>query len=478
MQILVLEASTTSAKAMLYDQNLGIVDIQVKAYSDSINANGTHDVDGLFYALMDIGRQVAAGHDIAAVALIGTWHSLLVCNANLEPITRCFTWVSTMGNEITKQIRQNNKLVSDLYSSTGCMVNTTYPLYKLMHLSQNGMDLSNCRIMGENDYIFYRLTGEIATSISAASGSGFLNIRELKWNDLSTCLSGIKKEQLPPIYDYGMSAPLRQDIAERLNIAAGIPVTIPQADGAMNHLGAGALRPGIMTLSVGTSAAARMIRSKPEAMASEGTWCYYAPTSWLGGVATAGATSCLDWFMHHMAGEISYKEFEDDLIIEKDSPYFLPFLFGERCPGWNDTRYGGFHCLRSKHGKQALYGAILEGVLYNLFHAYQYLVKASGTPTTILISGGITNSTCWMQMIADIWQQSFTIRRDTSQASMLGGAAIAMHVLDELPDVTTFNIDYKNSVPINPRSEMANFYAERFAGYKMLYNLDDRISFK
>jgi gluconokinase len=245
----------------------------------------------------------------------------------------------------------------------------------------------------------------------------------------------------------------------------------------MNQLGVGALRPGVMTLSVGTSAAARMVRSKPEAMAAEGTWCYYAPTSWLGGVATAGATSCLDWFMHHFAGEVTYKEFEKDLTIKKDNPYFLPFLFGERCPGWNDNRSGGFYCLRSKHSKQDLYGAVLEGVLYNMYHAYQYLVKASSTPKTILLSGGITNSALWIQMIADIWQRSFCILRDSSQASMLGGAAVAMHILGELPDITNINIDYKNSVTISPRPEMASLYAERFAEYKMLYEQDHIIAF-
>jgi gluconokinase len=453
---------------MRYDNKLGVVECRGKAYSDAVNLNGNHEIRGLFGELMEIGRQVAESHDISAVAVVGTWHSMVLCDEKIEPVTPCYTWTSTLGNDITRLIRKDEKLVNELYTSTGCMVNTTYPLYKLVHLYRNNFNLSKCRILGENDYIFYRLTGEIATSKSAASGSGFLNIHELKWNDLSASISGIKKSQLPPLFDYDMSAPLKEDMAALLNIEPGIPVTVSQADGAMNQLGAGALVPGRMTLSVGTSAAARMIRNKPSLQVPEGTWCYYAPSSWLGGVATAGASSCLDWFMKHFAGETGYKELEDNLVIKKDGPFFMPFLFGERCPGWNDNRNGGFLGLNGGHDKRDLYAALLEGILYNLYHSYQYLVKACGIPEKIFLSGGIVNSKVWMQMIADIWQRCFTVK-DFSQASMLGGAAIAMHILGHIGDIVKFNLNGNEVEIIRPRPEMAEFYADRFEKYKKLY---------
>lgn len=468
MQVLVLEASTTSAKAMRYDDKLGVVEYRAKAYSEAVNVNDNHNIRKLFRELIEIGRQVAGGHDISAIAVVGTWHSMVLCDEKIEPVTPCYTWKSTLGSEITRDIRSDEKLTKELYTSTGCMVNTTYPLYKLVHLYRNNFDVSKCRILFENDYIFYRLTGEIATSKSAASGSGFLNIRELKWNDLSAKISGIKTSQLPPLFDYDMSAPLKKDIAQLLNVEPGIPVTISQADGAMNQLGAGALALGRMTLSVGTSAAARMVRKKPSLKIPEGTWCYYAPTSWIGGVATAGATSCLDWFMKNFAREIGYKELEDNLTIKKDGPFFMPFLFGERCPGWNDNRKGGFVGLNGGHDIRDLYAALLEGVLYNLYHSYLYLVKECGNPEVIFLSGGITNSKVWMQMIADIWQRSFTVK-ETSQASMLGGAAIALNILRQIDDITKFNLDGDEALVIHPRKEMAGFYAERFEKYKKLY---------
>ena len=468
MQVLVLEASTTSAKAMRYDNKLGVVEYRGKTYSEAVNVNGNHNIRELFRELIEIGRQVAGGHDISALAVVGTWHSMVVCNEKIEPVTSCYTWTSTLGSDITKAIRKDEKLVKELYTSTGCMVNTTYPLYKLVHLYRNNFNLSKCRILGENDYIFYCLTGEIATSKSAASGSGFFNIRELNWNDLSANISGIKKSQLPPLFDYDMSAPLKKDMAELLNIEPGIPVTVSQADGAMNQLGAGALVPGRMTLSVGTSAAARMARNKPSMQIPKGTWCYYAPASWLGGVATAGATSCLDWFMKNFAGETGYKEMEDNLAIKKDGPFLMPFLFGERCPGWNDNRRGGFLNLDGGHDIRDLYAALLEGVLYNLYHSYLYLVKECGNPDVILLSGGIANSKVWTQMIADIWQRCFTIK-DTSQASMLGGAAIALHILGYINDITKFNLDGNKVEIIHPKPEMAEFYSERFEKYKKLY---------
>ena len=468
MQVLVLEASTTSAKAMCYDSQLGVVQVQGQPYGEQVNKDGEHDVDGVFAALVKIGAEVAQGRDIDAVALVGTWHNMMLCDTHARPITPAFTWVSTLGNHITRKIRGDHGLTRKIFESTGCMVNSTYPLYKLMHLYESGMEVGNCLVMGENPQFFYRLTGELATSRCSASGSGFLNIQTLDWSDIALELAHVKKSQFPAFTDDFGCAPLTEEAARLLGLRPGIPVVVGQADGAMNQLGAGALRKGCMTFSMGTSAAVRMATEHSDLSNAMGTWCYYAPTTRLCGAATAGATSCVDWFMDTMAGGKGYAELAAGLEIEKDAPYFMPFLYGERCPGWNDTRTGGFSGILGKHTVKHMYAAILEGTLFNIYQSYLCLEAFSGKPQEILISGGIVNSEEWLQMAADLWQREMKVQ-NTAQASMLGGTIMALKVLGEVQDITQTGAVGEIIRTVVPRPEMTERYQSRYEGYLKRY---------
>ena len=58
---------------------------------------------------------------------------------------------------------------------TGCLVNSTYPYFKLMHKKENGTLLSHVKIGGQGEYNTYRLTGAWVTTLAMASGTGLVN---------------------------------------------------------------------------------------------------------------------------------------------------------------------------------------------------------------------------------------------------------------------------------------------------------------
>ena len=66
-------------------------------------------------------------------------------------------------------------------------------------------------------------------------------------------------------------------------------------------------------------------------------------TDWMSGAAVSGACNCIDWFREKfMGGRMSFAELDLGEELPGRMPVFLPFLFGERNPGWNDGRMGGF----------------------------------------------------------------------------------------------------------------------------------------
>jgi gluconokinase len=178
---------------------------------------------------------------------------------------------------------------------------------------------------------------------------------------------------LPRVVESEYTAPLGQDAARILGLSKGIPVLITGADGCMNHVAAGAFGADIMTLSVGTSAALRMASSRPILAEHPSTWCYVGvENKWVIGSATAGAGNCVGWIGKTILGPktgLSLQELDAGAqasLLRGDGPIFLPFLVGERCPGWDDTRTGMLCNLKISHDIYDLYYAVLEGVLFNL----------------------------------------------------------------------------------------------------------------
>jgi gluconokinase len=148
-------------------------------------------------------------------------------------------------------------------------------------------------------------------------------------------------------------------------------------------------------------------------------------------------------------------------------PHFLPFIFGERCPGWNDAKPGGFYGLRDRHGPVDLYFSVLEGILFNLYQCYEALCAASGkTPSQIQLSGGILNSERWMQLCADIFGRELFCAK-IPHSSMVGGAVLAMAVTGHLDRIDRYQVETGKTVYPNP--EMRGLFQERYQRYLSFY---------
>nr|WP_122012938.1 FGGY-family carbohydrate kinase [Maliibacterium massiliense] len=470
MAILIMEASTSSAKAMVYDAARGVQRVVTEAYPASVSDVATHDALGVFDAMMAAGKACAQGYAIDCVSLGGTWHSMVMLDEAMQPTTRCLTWAYTGAAATAAKLRQDEALTAELYGRTGCMVHTIYPAYKYLSLKARDALGGGRYVAGQSDYNFYRLTGNWWVSHSMASGTALLNTHSLAWDEKMLALTGLTPDCLPQLVTHEQTAPLLADMAARLGVPAGIPVVSPHPDGALNQVGAGAMAPRVMTLSVGTSAALRMAFDRPVLPAKPGgTWCYVGPGKWLCGAATSGATNCVDWFVKTLLGkQYSFDELEQMARdVQGDYPVFTPFLYGERCPGWRDDALGAFDALSGAYGPGHMYRALLEGILMNVYHCYTMLTEVGETPAHIRVSGGILKNAFWTQMLADILQCDIECA-DMEQASMLGSAALGLHVVGQLDDLGAFDPG-KNTV-VHPNPAMKEHYQKRFARYLVTYN--------
>ncbi|MGI5174462.1 FGGY-family carbohydrate kinase [Treponema sp. OMZ 840] len=468
MEILVLEASTSSAKAMLYHTADNSFEIACQAYDKNCGNGAVQNAEAVYESMISAGKKLLSGRHVDIITLCGVWHSVMLCRKDMKPASPVYQWTYGGAKELCSKLRSDKDYPNTYYQKTGCMVNAVYPFFKLLLMKEQGINLSEYYIHGQGSYNTYRMTHKRVLTDCMASGSGLLNIHTKNFDtDLLTEL-GVSAEQFGNLTQYNSIHPLCKEAAAALGVKEGIPVISANPDGGLNQAGEGALRKGVMTFSVGTSGAIRLSTAQPALPDKPSTWCYLSLKNWLSGAATNGCGICIDWFYNQVNKKVlSYTELEQNTGITEHSPAFLPFIFGERCPGWNDERKGGFAGLAPDHGLQDMYLAVQEGVLFNLYQCYRILTDLNGSPEHIRLSGGILHSEKWTQMCADIFNHEMEIGY-SEHGSLLGGAVVAMEALGILDDVQNYRPDIRHKV--QPDEKKRALYEKRFQRYEALYN--------
>ena len=466
MRILVMESSTSSAKAMLYSTQNGVEAVRSQQYvPKKVEAGevGAQVPEQVFLHTVAVAKKLAEGRTIDAIVPCSTWHNVMVADREMRPCSPAYTWSYNGAAAVAGRLRKDREFCHRFYQRTGCMVHAIYPAFKLLMLREGGMKLHHKQICSQGSYNVFRLTGERVTTDCSASGSGLLNIHTRRWDQEILQMLGLKEEQLCDLSDYKHPIPLSSEGSRLLGQPAGTPVLPCYPDGALNQVGAGALLPGMMTFSIGTSGAIRLSVEHPVLPEEPSTWCYLSPNGWLSGAATSGACNCLEWCKStFFPGEKSFARLDEVQVDLKKMPLFFPFLFGERCPGWNDEWRGGFAKLRPFHKAVDLYRSVQEGIIFNLYQCYQILCAENGVPKQIQLSGGVINSRVWRQMCCDIFGREL-LCADTSQASMLGGAVLALETLGYIRSIEEFETGVAQWLEPDPVKHQ--MYEERFQMY-------------
>jgi len=481
MKAIGLEVSTSSAKSIIFCPKNGVIAEATLPFPKDIADGPTQDPDGIVSTAIDVLKEVVASSgvdvsSIGAIGLSGTWHSLLLLDKDMRPLRRISTWADSSAAPTVAEFRKDEEAVRKFYHKTGCMVHAMYPLWKWVHLSRTQPELSRraAYFSSQIEYVYQALTSERAISKCTASGTGLMNIHSLDWDDEILEFAGIERGRLGDLVEAFHTAPLLPSIAKEVGLPPGLPVTCGSADGATNQVGIGGVSEGIMSMSVGTSGALRVAHPEPKIPDTPSTWCYYLfGGKRLAGAAINGATNCVDWYLDRLGGKETghrdYKRLEEgaSAVSVENAPYFLPFLFGERCPGWYEERTGTFYRVKGSHNEFNLYYSILEGVLFNMYQCYVILVDIGGIPDNVIMSGGILNSPLWRQMAADIFKREL-LATGAANDSTVGAALIALEAVGGIDSVRNYRPDV--AMRFTPQDDKLELYERRFRTYLELYD--------
>jgi gluconokinase len=411
-------------------------------------------------------------HQIEALALSGAMHSLLPLDHQRQPQGSALTWADRRGALYLPTLRDLSD-AHEAYMRTGCPFQAPYWPCKLLWFREQRPEVwerVSCWV-GLKDNILYRLTGELVTEHGMASTTGLLDIHTRQWDpDLLDAL-GLPPERLPRLVSpHSTAGGLTHDAAESLGLLPGTEVVAGSSDGALASLGAGAIGPGQLALTIGTSGAVRLAVNQPRLDDRERTWCYILDDErWLAGGAINNGGIVLRWAQE----QLGWRDY-DALTAEAsqappgaDGLLFLPYLAGERSPYWNASARGVLFGLSLHHTRAHIARAFMEGVAFSLYSVFRVLQQQAHI-SEVRATGGFTRSPLWTQIVADVIGYELVLL-EAQELSALGAAFLALKALGWLHSLEEVHGLVAAGQRVAPVPEAHERYAAAFPLFEAIY---------
>ena len=431
-----IDIGTSATKAILIDENARVLKSATREYPLDTPRNGWAEQNPALWkdAAIETIREIISGisaSEIKAVGLTGQMHGL-VCLDKSENVLRpailwCDQRTSVECIEITERIGK-----SRLIELTANPALTGFTAPKILWVRKNEPDIyaKISKIMLPKDYIRYILTGENASDMSDASGTGLLNVANRSWDLEVLTKLDIDKSWLGNLFESPeITGRITQKASELTGLPAGIPVVAGAGDNAAAAIGTGVARDGQAFVTIGSSGVvfAHTSKMRLDSAGRVHTFCAAVPGEWhIMGVTLAAGLS-LKWFRDTFSPGTPYQELSDmaeNIPIGADRLLFLPYLNGERSPHLDPDARGAFIGLSASHKKAHLVRAVMEGVTYSLRDCYDIILEMGAEFSEITACGGGMTSRFWRQMTADVFGAR-VITVQTSDAPALGAALLS-----------------------------------------------------
>jgi xylulokinase len=416
------------------------------------------------------------GNQVRGIGLSGQMHGLVILDQHYQVIRPALIWCDQRSQPQVDWINQRLSAAKVL-EHTANPVLTGFTLPKLLWVRDNeSRNFERVRhVLLPKDYVRYRLTGELATEVSDASGTAMFDVVHRQWSFEMMDGLGLDRSILPRAYE---SVDVTGTVSERAGaltgLAPGTPVAGGGGDQASSAVGNGVVEPGAVSCTLGTSgvifAHMEQVAYDPEGRVH--TFCHAVRDKWHVMGVTQGAGLSLQWFRNQFAPGMSY----DELLAEgAESPpgarglYWLPYLMGERTPHLDAAARGGWIGLTAKHTRADLIRALIEGVAYSQKDGLDLVTALGVNVRSIRASGGGARSRLWRQILADVFQKP-VVMMASDEGSALGAAILAMVATGEYSSVEeACRAVVRERDAVEPRAGESNLYAAGHAVYRSLY---------
>lgn len=296
----------------------------------------------------------------------------------------------------------------DVFCRTGSAITQQSIGPKLAWLARHEPEnFSRARwIMGSYDYINYRLTGKPVLERNWALESGLYDLEKEAWDETLLALSGIRSDQLPPVYQPSdVVGEVTPQAAAETGLRPGTPVVAGSADHVASAFSVGLKENGDLLIKLG--GAGDILYSLDHLQLDERLFLDYhvIPGLYLINGCMASSGSIIKWFRNNFAPDLDYPDLDAEaqgLPAGSEGLVLLPYFLGEKTPIFNPLARGVFFGLSLQHTRAHLYHAVLEGISFGFQHHLEVLKERQLAVNRVRVANGGARSQLWRQVTADV----------------------------------------------------------------------------
>lgn len=479
-----IDTSTTATKALLMDEQGDVLGVASSEYTyetphplwseqdPSLWWQGT--VQSIHKVMQKTGADASR---VKGIGLTGQMHGLVLLDENGEVLRPAILWndqrTASQCDAIRLKLGREN-----LIRITGNDALTGFTAPKILWVQEHEPDVwKRARhILLPKDYVRYKMTGAFAMDKADGAGTILFDLAQRDWSAEVLSALEIPAEYLPPTFEgTDVTGVLSSSAAQELGLPTGIPVFGGGGDQAASAVGTGAVRAGVVSISLGTSGVVFATTDSPviEPDGRLHAFCHSVPGKWhLMGVMLSAAGS-LRWHRDTFAPGTDFDSLLEpaaQIPAGSDGLFFLPYLTGERTPHPDPLARGAFIGLTVRHSLPHLTRSVLEGVSFGLRDSFE-LMKSAGLENVsqVRVTGGGARSPLWRQILADVVQAE-AVTVNTTEGAAYGAALLAATGAGAFRSVeSACDASVKITGSTMPNPAQMELYQKSYQVYRGLY---------
>ena len=347
---------------------------------------------------------------VGGVGLTGQMHGAVLLDKNGEVLRPALIWCDQRTGPQCDWLHQElgRERLIELVANPAL---PNFTLTKLLWVKQHQPEVwaRVAHVLCPKDYVRFRLTGAYAMDVQEASGTLLLDVANRRWSGEVARAAGVSERWLPELFESPeVCARIADSAAALTGLAAGTPVVAGAGDQGAGAVGMGILKPGAVSVTIGTSGVVFAATAKPS-LDKGGrlhTFCHAVPGRWHVMGVTQAAGLSLRWLRDLLLPGGSYDVLTGEAAAVpagSDGLLWTPYLLGERTPHLDSEARAAFVGLTAGHGRGHLARAVMEGVAYSLRDSFTLFAEMGVPVKGVRLGGGGARSAVWRGIQAAVY---------------------------------------------------------------------------
>ena len=455
-RIIAIDQSTSSTKALLFDEQCHIVartNVDHKQYYPQTGWV-EHDAEEIYQNMVKAISQLPLQEEsVYSIAITNQRETAVIWNKTTgKPIANAVVWQDTRGAELCRQLRAEGK-AEMVMAKSGLLIDPNFSASGIKWLLDN---VAGARKAAENGdllmgtietWLIWKLTGGKvhATDYTNASRTMLFNIHTLRWDDDLLNLFDIPCSMMPEVLP--CDAVYGETTCEGL-FATPIQIAGVLGDSHGALVGQMCFEQGSGKVTYGTGSSVMVNigeepKAAPEGLVTSVGYTAFGKTyyGYEGNIYSTGAT--LKWMADQLqlVGHPSEMEAQATSVSDNGGVYIVPAFSGLGAPWWQSDVKGAVLGLSFASTKAHVLRAALESIAYQIRDLVDVMAVAiGGRLKEIAADGGPTKNRFLMQFQADMLSTP-VVCTEVDDASAFGAVIMngfARGLWKGFADVTVF----------------------------------------